>query len=475
MHALRVPLIADLGRVTRRALFSGFLALALIGHGSSSGFASTQPTEEQITAYESMNEAQRVKLLIELTKRDNPDLAEYLLKTYPLTSEYAANRTLFIEGMIFKARQQYAAAAKKFRAALADDPTLTLVRAELAETLYLMGDDDSAKHHLDLLLGVAPTADQARDIESFIQAIDARRPFTLNAYVALAPSTNINNGTKNNVIYIDGLPFYIDSQSKQKSGVGVAAGFNAGYSKRLDEFMTAVIAGGVNATLYEDSKYNQYLINQVTELRLDTDAGYLGIGAIASQQLYGDLVSEETFPDLTGSVSSYSIGPRVSLFHHFAQDLAFNGDIIVQRQEFADRSYQNAWNTTVDGKLNKIFATDLSGYVSGYIQRNQTADREDLDYWAFFGGAGVYKEMTWGITATADLELGRTLYDGDFPLMFEPRKDWQFDATISLWKRDWNLWGVAPVIEYSFTYNNSNVAFYEYTDNTIDLRLTKQF
>lgn len=422
-----------------------------------------------------MNEAQRVRLLIELTKRDNPDLAEYLLETYPLESKHAANRTLFVEGMILKARTKYSAAARKFRAALADDPSLTLVRAELAETLHLMGDDDSAKHHLDLLLGVAPTAEQARDIENFIEAIDAQRPFTFNAYVSLAPSTNINNGTRNNVIYIDGLPFAIDSQSKQKSGVGVGAGFNAGYTKRLDEYMTAVVAGGANVLLYGESKYNQYLINQIAELRLDTDSGYLGLGAVASQQLYGDLVSEETFPDLTGSISSYSVGPRVSLFHRFAQDLAFNGDVVVQRQEFADRSYQNAWNTTAEGKLSKIFATDLSGYVEGSVQRNQTADREDLDYWSFLAGAGVYKEMTWGVTTTADLDVSRTLYDGNFPLMSDPRQDWQFDATISLWKRDWNLWGVAPVIEYTFTYNHSNVAFYEYTDNTIDFRLTKQF
>jgi len=447
------------------------VALTLAGHA----YAAANPTDEQVAAYEAMNESQRVRLLIELTKRDNPDLALYLLETYPLTGPHAANRTLFVEGMILKARGKYSAAAKKFRSALADDPTLTLVRAELAETLYLMGDDDSAKHHLDLLLGVAPTAEQARNIESFIEAIDARRPFTLNAYVSVAPSTNINNGTKNNVIYVDGLPVVIDSQSKEKSGVGFAAGFNAGYTKRLDEYMTAVIAGGANVLLYKESKYNQYLINQAAELRLDTQSGYLGLGVIASQALYGDLVSEETFPDLTGSVSAYSVGPRISLFHHFARDLAFNGDIVLQRQEYPDRDYQNAWNTTIDGKISKIFATDLSGYVSGSIQRNQTAYREDLDYWAFFGGAGVYKEMTWGVTATLDLDIGRTVYDGNFPLMGEPRQDWQYDATISLWKRDWNLWGVAPVLEYTFTYNDSNIAFYEYTDNTIDLRLTKQF
>lgn len=459
----------------RRALYCAILALPLVCQGGNLALSAVQPTEEQIANYEAMNEPQRVKLLVELTKRDNPDLAEALLEAYPLTGEYAENRTLFIEGMILKARQKYSAAAKKFRAALADDPTLTLVRAELAETLHMMGDDDSAKHHLDLLLGVAPTAEQARDIENFIEAIDAQRPFTLNAYVSLAPSTNINNGTKNNVIYIGGLPFVIDTESKQKSGIGVGAGFNVGYTKRLDEYMTAVVAGGANVLLYDESKYNQYLINQVAELRLDTDSGYLGLGVLASEQLYGDLVSEETFPDLTGSVSSYSVGPRVSLFHRFAQDLAFNGDVVVQRQEFADRSYQNAWNTTVDGKLSKVFATDLSGYVEGSVQRNQTDDRDDLDYWAFYAGTGVYKEMTWGITTTADLDLGRTLYDGNFPLMGEPRKDWQFDATISLWKRDWNLWGVAPVIEYTFTYNHSNVALYEYTDNTVDFRLTKQF
>ncbi len=267
MHALTPRLLETSGRVIRRALFCTALALPLVCHAGNLAFASVQPTEEQTAAYESMNEAQRVKLLIELTKRDNPDLAEYLLKAYPLTGAYAKNRTLFVEGMILKSRQQYGAAARKFRAALADDPSLTLVRAELAQTLHLMGDDDSAKHHLDLLLGVAPTADQARDIENFIEAIDAQRPFTFNAYVSLAPSTNINNGTKNNVIYIDGLPFVIDSQSKQKSGVGVGAGFNAGYTKRLDEFMTAVVAGGANVLLYDESKYNQYLINQIAELR----------------------------------------------------------------------------------------------------------------------------------------------------------------------------------------------------------------
>ena len=40
----------------------------------------------------------------------------------------------------------------------------------------MMGEDDSAKHHLELLMGAAPTAKDARNIKDFIDAIDAAPP-----------------------------------------------------------------------------------------------------------------------------------------------------------------------------------------------------------------------------------------------------------------------------------------------------------
>ena len=81
---------------------------------------------------------------------------------------------------------------QKYRAALASDPSLTLVRSELAKTLFELGENDSAKHHLTLLMADAPNAVQAQGIRSFIDTIDASRPYTFSAFISAAPSTNIN-------------------------------------------------------------------------------------------------------------------------------------------------------------------------------------------------------------------------------------------------------------------------------------------
>ncbi|MBL8907759.1 MAG: hypothetical protein JNM20_13885, partial [Rhizobiales bacterium] len=56
----------SLGRVIRRALYCAILALLLVGQGGGAALAAVEPTDEQIAVYEAMNEAQRVKLLIEL-------------------------------------------------------------------------------------------------------------------------------------------------------------------------------------------------------------------------------------------------------------------------------------------------------------------------------------------------------------------------------------------------------------------------
>ena len=160
-----------------------------------------EPTPQQISEYEASTESTRVKLLINLAKSGQHDLAESLLKSYPLTGKFGPNRQLFIEGLILKARGNLTGAAKKYRAALADDPSLTLVRSELAQTLFALQEDDSAKHHLNLLMAEAPNEYEAQGIRSFIDTIDARRPFTFNAYVSVAPSTNVNNGSSNKTIY----------------------------------------------------------------------------------------------------------------------------------------------------------------------------------------------------------------------------------------------------------------------------------
>ncbi|MDE2445899.1 MAG: hypothetical protein KGO94_06955, partial [Alphaproteobacteria bacterium] len=109
--------------------------------------AAPEITPAQAAFYQSRNESDRVRFLIRLSKTGMHDLAAELLKRFPLQGAHAANRTLFIEGLILEGRKDLKGASRKFRDALASDPSLTLVRTELAQVLMQMNEPDSAKHH----------------------------------------------------------------------------------------------------------------------------------------------------------------------------------------------------------------------------------------------------------------------------------------------------------------------------------------
>ena len=472
MHALNRRGYSGSGRVFGRALLccAALYAASLLLWAPDTQAATATSAEEAY--YESLPEAMKVRALINLARTGRHELAASLLESHPLTGPFAENRTLFVEGLIEKARGNLQAAVDKFRAALASDPKLTLVRAELSMTLHMMGEDDSAKHHLELLMGAAPTAKDARDIRSFIDAIDDARPFRMSAYISLAPSTNINRGTTNDEI----LPgFQIDDASKEQSGIGITAGVNMAYTKHLSDRLDAVVGGGIHAVQYEDNDFDQVLFSETIELRHLLDTGYLGLGAVAAQSLGGEFADFTSLNDFSGEIATTSIGPRISFLHRFTPALAYNGSLMLLRQDF-EEEYRNGWRVNADGKLTRVFASDLTGFVSGGIERGLTDDRKDLEYWAFYGGVGVYKELSWGVSTTAEIEARYERYDDIFsPWIPETREDWQIDTTVNLWKRDWNFYGYSPAIEYRYTWNDSNIAFYEYDSHTVDIRLTKDF
>jgi tetratricopeptide (TPR) repeat protein len=141
------------------------------------------PNTQQLVSYEQATEIERVKLLLHLAKTGDVEAVDVLLAKYPLQGPHANNRALFIEGLLLKSQGKLTQAAEKFRAALAQDPSLTLVRSELAQTLVELQEDDSAKHQLQLLAADAPSEEAASGIRSFIDQVDARTPFKFSGYV----------------------------------------------------------------------------------------------------------------------------------------------------------------------------------------------------------------------------------------------------------------------------------------------------
>ena len=444
-------------RAIRRAFCALAFILLMIGAQPSSvlaGLASPQ----QLEAFTHYDDKQRLHLLIELTRSGRHDLAEELLRTRPFSGPFAANRGLFIEGMIRRARGDREGAVRNYRAVLSRDPSLTLVRMELAQTLYELGEDDGAKHHLELLMSAAPTPEHVRSLRSFVDAIDARRPWRASAYVAVAPSTNVYGGTTNDTYYWNGIPFEFRGQ---ETGVGLAGGLNGAYVRRFGPRLSGIVAGGVDARKYEDSDFDTAVVSQSAEVRFENRRGYIGVGATAWEQLRGD------------GNENFSFGPRITGLHRFTPALIARGSVSADGRDYANDD-RDGFHLTAEGRLTAILDPTLTIYGLGAVEYEVT-ELESTDYLAETVGLGLYREFSHGLTLGGEIALRHEGYEGDYSILGEPREDWRGNLVVNLTKRDFTVFGYAPVVEYTYTHNLSNVPFFEFDAHGLDLRLTKAF
>ena len=441
-----------------RALCTLVLALLLTVAAAPGAAVAGLASQQQLESFAQLEDKGRLRLLVDLIRSGQHELAEELLRTRPFTGPFAANRALFVEGMILRAKGDREAAVRNYRAALSRDPSLTLVRMELAHTLYELGEDDGAKHHLELLMSAAPSPEHARSLRSFVDAIDARRPWRANAYVSIAPSTNVYGGTTNDTYYWNGIPFEFRGQ---ETGVGLAGGLNGAYVKRFGPRLSGIVAGGVDGRKYEDADFDTALVSQSAELRFENPRGHVGIGATAWEQWRGD------------GGENFSYGPRITALHRFTPSLIARGSLSADRRDYEDDN-RDGFHLTAEGRLTTVIDPTLSIYGLGSIEYEKT-ELASTDYVAQTLGFGVYREFSHGLTFGGEVSLRHEGYEGDFSILGEPREDWRGNVTMNLTKRDFTIFGYAPVVEYSYTRNMSNVPFFEYDAHGLDFRLTKAF
>ena len=461
-----MPITDTIVKLGKRTVFCALSFLLLTCTAVAAKAIVITPSPQQISEYEASPESTRVKLLIKLAKSGQHDLADALLKRYPLAGQFSKNRQLFIEGLILKGRGNLTGAAKKYRAALADDPSLTLVRAELAQTLFALEEDDSAKHHLNLLMAEAPNENEAQGIRSFIDTIDARRPFTFNTYVSVAPSTNVNNGSSVHRIYFPNGT-YIDPGEQKESGIGFSTGLNAGYAHRLGNDFSVVLGGGASATIYTESDYDVYGASQSAELRYLLSGGFLGAGVVASENYSYDIYQQD-------HEFYYSYGPRVSFQKAISPKNRVNFSTVYEWRNYKINPRSDGTALMIDGAWSHAFDSSLNASVNGGYDR-VISGNDYASYKAYSAGISLYKELPFGITTNLHGEVRFADFDGLMPIYDTVRDDMRLTGTVGLTKRDFNLWGYAPAVEYTYVYNDSNIANYQFDSHSVDFRLSKDF
>lgn len=367
----------------------------------------------------------------------------------------------FTNALILKHQGKLKEAAARMRDILSSHPNLTRVRQELADTLYLMGDDDAAKFHFKLLEESTQSPVLRDFYNRFLTAIQLKRPWSFNGYVALAPNTNINHGVNGQIITIGGVPFHANGNQK-KSGVGFAFGANGAYRFDLSKQWSVTLGESFAGNLYKYHQFDYLVSNSFADLAYTIGTWRLSAGVVGDRVVYG----------LKGY--NWDVGPQVSLRKSFGRAGTLIATAAWKRIVY-DKITAYSGNET-DVGLRYLYAVNSSTTLGGGFVFSDTDARVSFNaYRGYQPILQFYKELPWGILANAQVSYQWRTYRSNFPLMGHPRDDRQLILDVGATFRKLAFKGFAPRIEYTYVRNYSNVSLYSYSSQGVGVYVTKKF
>lgn len=370
-------------------------------------------------------------------------------------------RIRYVEGLIQRDEGEYETAIATFRGILAEKPSFSFVRLDLAQTLYLARDDDAARHQAQLLIAAGVDDKIGGAMKSIIGAIDARRPIQFRGFVSLLPSSNINSGTDRQVVYVGGLPFVVNNGSMRKSGIGVLAGGDVLLRRELGDRLALVGTESLTLRMYPSIGVTDIRVNLAGGIERRFERGVLTVSAIG----------EQDYDAMNAAFRAY--GGRLEASRYVGGKGRVYGNLALTRRDFPGFAYMDGWRAEASGFYDYFVSPSrFVRFIGGGIRENtQTAA---FSFGELSGGLGFYNEFPFGFTLYAQAAYAHRAYDAPMAV-FGTRRDDRFEVQATLTKRDFSFHGLAPQMTYTFTRNVSTSPFDDYTAHGLDVRLVKDF
>jgi len=420
-------------------------------------------TQEPPATYGELTQAQRIAFIENLVTQGDLDQAQRFLSGSRFDEDDLGYAAAFLQAVIFHRQGRLPEAEKLLRQIVSERPAYTRVRLELASVLASAGNRDGAAYHLRLLADSAEDPGSRRRFESFIDQVNPDQPFTLSGFVSIAPSSNINNGSGSDTIYIAGLPFKIASGSQAKSGLGARGGLVGAFTQRLSENLVAYAAGSGVVTEYSQKQFDTITGDMRFGLRRRTLDTLIG----------AELIADRRFIALTAT--DYGLGARLFMRRPLAPKLLFSGET-----QFIVRNYDldpslRARTFSAEARLDYSYAVGRSVHAKAGVVKEEVKLYPHNSYVGGHVEIGTVQSLPMGILTTLAFKAGANNYRGDFPGMSEARRDGFFELRSTFLKANLDWQGFTPRLGISYYRQKSNVALYDYDKVSADVTFTKEF
>ena len=389
------------------------------------------------------------------------DARKLLEQAQPEDDEERIER-LFLLGLI-EARLGFPRrAAQRFETILAQRPELTRVRLELARVYHTLGRDDKARFHFEASLADELPSSAEAAVEGFLNRIDARKRWSLSLSAAVLPESNPVKRTGRERVRIGGVPFRLNPDARESSGVGYLVTTGASFSPALAKDLRGVFAVSSAAKLYKQPDWVDVSLHGEIGLARLLDRGTVSGGLRLGQRwLAADPYSREIGPWIRARLRlspASRLEVNLSAVHrdHHRQD-ARNG------WRFSARP---AWTYVLRAPTSIETSLDLE--LAGARERRHASRTAAL-------GITVSHAFRGGLSISPSLSAQIRRHGGPDPLFLNTRTDRQFRIAVNILHRALQYQGFAPYAGYSLEWNRSNIPLNTYRNHGAVFGISKTF
>lgn len=372
----------------------------------------------------------------------------------------AQSNLLLIEARVLKQTGHLDQAIAIYRRLLDDDPSRDDVRLELADALFVQGDDMPAQHHFERLLEGSASDERAALYQRYISAIRARRPWSFEGTFGLVPSTNVNNGATNNIVFIGGIPFTPNNQAQ--SGIGVDYRLSGSYRHPLGDHLAVIFGASLNGDKYENEAYDSLRLRSFAELAATAGMSGFRFGATAERTLAG------------WQGHSFAAGPHISAHHTLPGAGTFRTRLSWMYREHDILNALDGPETEFSLSYSQILGQRFSLTVGG-TWRRVDAQLAFNSYESIRPHLSLDYHLDRNLMLHGRLSYEKRTYLGPFPILGSAREDERADIGIGATFNGLAMGGLVPRIDYNYRATTSNVGLYTSDSHSLGLSVSRRY
>lgn len=304
-----------------------------------------------------------------------------------------------------------------------------------------------------------------------------RNPWSTTLSFGVTPSSNINNGSRSEVIEIDGLEFELSGDARALSGMEYRLSADTEFSQQVRERLWLYAGASFDLKSYSlsssarkqapDLKASD-LAYREAQLKFGLTAfpfrklGPLDVSVTGGRAWYGGEPLAD-FLQVNGR-QTVTLGKRNRLDFSLGQGWQWRAEDTINNSRTL--TVQTAWSRKMDHGNRLSVSAGL---------RNTASDGAATAHAAQFASLGYsLGKPVLGARISATLSIEHRLYDDPY-YSSERREDYRYGARINAVLPQFEYMGFAPEISLNAERTNSNVGLYETEDIGLSLGIRSVF